>query len=77
VLCRTPAREQQLHEDLAAAPLPVPVEGGLSVVILAIFLDRVTGGLGTRRPRARRLSLRPSRRRAEAPDREPEVVGAA
>lgn len=52
-------------------------EGGLSVVILAIFLDRVTGGLGTRRPRARRLSLRPSRRRAEAPDREPEVVGAA
>jgi hypothetical protein len=25
VLCATPAREEQLHDDLAAAPLPVPV----------------------------------------------------
>jgi ABC-type proline/glycine betaine transport system permease subunit len=38
-------------------------EGGLSVVILAIFLDRVTGALGVRRnPANRRL-----RRRSASP----------
>ncbi|MPY76937.1 MAG: ABC transporter permease subunit [Actinophytocola sp.] len=37
-------------------------EGGIAVVILAIFLDRVTGSLGTRRKQRFRLPrLRPSR----------------
>ncbi|MEV0642494.1 proline/glycine betaine ABC transporter permease [Streptomyces sp. NPDC050619] len=47
-------------------------EGGLSVVILAIFLDRVTGGLGTPRPRTTRLRSRFARRRTVEQDREPE-----
>jgi len=49
-------------------------EGGLSVVILAIFLDRVTGSLGTPRPRTTRLLSRFSRRRTAEQDREPEVA---
>ncbi|WP_225858701.1 hypothetical protein [Streptomyces albicerus] len=49
-------------------------EGGLSVVILAIFLDRVTGSLGTPRPRPARPLSRSSRRRTAKQDREPEVA---
>ncbi len=43
-------------------------EGGIAVVILAIFLDRVTGSLGTRRTQRALLSrLRPRAQRAPQP----------
>ncbi|GAB3008870.1 proline/glycine betaine ABC transporter permease [Streptomyces pseudoechinosporeus] len=62
-------------------------EGGLSVVILAIFLDRVTSGLGTPGLRPRRLLLRRPAATAtsssdsvspdhESADLEPTVAGA-
>ncbi|GAA5107185.1 ABC transporter permease [Haloechinothrix salitolerans] len=44
------------------------VEGGIAVVILAIFLDRLTGSLGTRRTQRALLSrLRPRRQRDPQP----------
>lgn len=38
---------------LAQVDVPLAMEAGLSVVIVAIFLDRVTGGLANRTPLAR------------------------
>ncbi len=37
-----------VNESLQTLNIPLGVEGGLSVVIIAIFLDRVTAGLGDR-----------------------------
>lgn len=49
-LVGAPGLGSEVIKSLSTLDLALGFDGGISVVILAIFLDRLTGSIGTRRP---------------------------
>src|SRR5690606_18376323 len=69
-LVGAPGLGSEVIKSLSTLDLALGFDGGISVVILAIFLDRLTASIGTRRPgraRVRELGHRLTRTPATSP----------